>query len=99
MEPGGAGAADNEIASLRARQLGAPDGTIRPALWARCGLNGMKTNGFEIILPVRDYDLDATLASGQVFGWERGGSVGPGVASGRWVELTATRLGFRRRRW
>lgn len=70
---------------------------MRPALWARCGLNGMKTNGFEIILPVQDYDLDATLASGQVFGWERGGSGWTGVASGRWVELTAHASGIRAR--
>ena len=44
--------------------------------------------GFEIILPGHDYDLDATLASGQVFGWERGEHSWTGVVRGRWVELT-----------
>lgn len=47
--------------------------------------------GFEIILPVRDYDLDATLASGQVFGWERGERSWSGVVRGRFVEISQKR--------
>lgn len=45
-------------------------------------------SGSEIFLPVRDYDLDATLASGQVFGWERSNDSWTGVVFGRWVELS-----------
>jgi N-glycosylase/DNA lyase len=37
---------------------------------------------------VRDYDLDATLASGQAFRWRRDGTSWVGVISGRWVRLT-----------
>lgn len=41
----------------------------------------------ESVLPVRDYDLQATLASGQVFGWSRVADDWLGVVSGRWVKL------------
>lgn len=37
--------------------------------------------------PVHDYDLDATLASGQVFGWRRRAEAWIGVVRGRWVAL------------
>lgn len=37
--------------------------------------------------PVRDYDLDVTLASGQVFGWIRRAEAWIGVVRGRWVAL------------
>ncbi len=40
-----------------------------------------------ISLPVRDYDLAATMASGQVFTWERVGDDWCGVVNGRWVKL------------
>lgn len=41
------------------------------------------------IIPVRDYDLTATLASGQVFNWEQTGDSWCGVVAGRWVRLRA----------
>jgi hypothetical protein len=37
--------------------------------------------------PVRDYDLAATLTSGQAFRWKRCGDAWQGIISGRWVEL------------
>lgn len=54
----------------------------------------MKPRLFETTLPVRDYDLDATLTSGQVFGWEQGESGWQGVVQGRWVELAAVPTGI-----
>ncbi len=41
----------------------------------------------EIQLSVRDYNLDATLSSGQVFAWERYENNWAGVVGGRWVML------------
>jgi N-glycosylase/DNA lyase len=41
----------------------------------------------ETRLPARDYDLDATLSSGQVFGWECDAAGWRGVVQGRWVRL------------
>ena len=40
---------------------------------------------------VRDYDLDATLSSGQAFRWESQGNHWEGVIEGRWVRLGSTR--------
>ena len=40
-----------------------------------------------ISLPVRDYDLAATMSSGQVFAWERVGDDWCGVVNRRWVKL------------
>lgn len=37
--------------------------------------------------PVRDYDLAATLTSGQAFRWKKCGTAFEGVVAGRWVEL------------
>ena len=37
--------------------------------------------------PVRDYDLAATLTSGQAFRWKPCGDAFEGVVAGRWVEL------------
>ena len=37
--------------------------------------------------PVRDYDLAATLTSGQAFRWKRFGDAWEAVIAGRWVEL------------
>ena len=37
--------------------------------------------------PVCDYDLAATLVSGQAFRWKRRGDAWEGVIAGRWVEL------------
>lgn len=57
----------------------------------------MKAHLYEITLPARDYDLDATLTSGQAFGWERGASGWTGVVAGRWVELSSGRSGIQAR--
>jgi len=43
--------------------------------------------GCEIKLSVSDYDLDATICSGQVFAWERSKDGWSGVVGGRWVTL------------
>lgn len=47
-------------------------------------------SGGELCLPVRDYDLAATMTSGQVFSWRRGGQGWVGVVSGRWVTLRSS---------
>jgi N-glycosylase/DNA lyase len=43
--------------------------------------------GTGIILPTRDYDLSATLNSGQVFRWQLVGEGWEGVVNRRWVRL------------
>jgi N-glycosylase/DNA lyase len=48
----------------------------------------------EILLPVRDYDLAATLDSGQVFRWERQNGSWTSVIGRHWVRLTQTRDGI-----
>lgn len=52
--------------------------------------NSNRTRAASTILPVADYDLSATLSSGQVFNWEQAedGSW-TGVVAGRWVRLIA----------
>lgn len=40
-----------------------------------------------ISFPVRDYDLAATLASGQAFRWRQFGEAWEGIIAGRWVRL------------
>ena len=47
-----------------------------------------------ILLPVRDYDLTATLSSGQVFNWEQTEDGWCGVVSGRWLRLTQISTGI-----
>ncbi len=42
----------------------------------------------EVFLPVRDYDLAATLASGQAFRWELRGESWEGVIGSRWLRLS-----------
>jgi N-glycosylase/DNA lyase len=42
----------------------------------------------EIILPARDYDLAATLDSGQVFRWQRQDNTWTGIVGKNWVRLT-----------
>lgn len=51
--------------------------------------------GTSITLPVRDYDLTATLSSGQVFNWEQNASGWTGVVRGRWVLLNSERDAIR----
>jgi N-glycosylase/DNA lyase len=51
--------------------------------------------GTETLLRVRDYDLAATLDSGQAFRWRKYGSGWTGVIGKHWVRLTQTRDGIR----
>lgn len=39
------------------------------------------------VFPVRDYDLDATLTSGQAFRWRKEGDSWDGVIGNRWIRL------------
>ena len=48
----------------------------------------------EILLPVRDYDLAATLDSGQVFRWQNQGDSWHGVVGDHFVRLTQTGNGI-----
>ncbi|HEY5296639.1 MAG TPA: DNA glycosylase [Verrucomicrobiae bacterium] len=48
----------------------------------------------EILLPVRDYDLAATLDSGQVFRWQQNEDSWLGVIGKNFVRLTQTREGI-----
>ncbi len=48
----------------------------------------------EILLPVRYYDLAATLDSGQVFRWQRDGEVWSGVLGQHFLALTQTEKGI-----
>jgi N-glycosylase/DNA lyase len=41
----------------------------------------------ECVFPVQEYDLKATLTSGQAFNWERSAEGWTGVVGGRWVRL------------
>jgi len=49
----------------------------------------------EILLPVRDYDLAATLDSGQVFRWRRDAEAWTGVLGKHLLRLTQTSEGIR----
>jgi N-glycosylase/DNA lyase len=44
--------------------------------------------GSEIFLFVRNFDLSATLESGQVFRWQKSGEAWTGVVGKNWVQLT-----------
>jgi len=44
----------------------------------------------DAFFPVRDYDLAATLASGQAFRWRQVGEAWDGIVAGRWVRLRQT---------
>ena len=48
----------------------------------------------EIILPARDYDLAATLDSGQVFRWRPQRNHWTGIIGNRWVRLTPVPTGI-----
>jgi N-glycosylase/DNA lyase len=48
----------------------------------------LSNDSTELILPVHDYDLAATLDSGQTFRWQRQGNSWVGVVGRRWVRLT-----------
>ena len=47
----------------------------------------MSQSALTVSFPVRDYDLAATLTSGQAFRWRRCGDAWEGVVAGRWVKL------------
>jgi len=49
----------------------------------------------EIKLPVADYDLDATMTSGQVFAWEQTSGGWVGVVNRHWVQLQCCPGGIR----
>ena len=51
-------------------------------------------NGEPQIIPVRDYDLAATLACGQAFRWRERDGWWPGVIAGRWVRLRQSEGGI-----
>ena len=51
----------------------------------------------ELLLPVGDYNLAATLDSGQVFRWQRAGDVWHGVLGKHLLQLTPTRDGIHAR--
>jgi len=46
------------------------------------------------LIPVRDYDLDATLTSGQAFRWRQRDTGWEGVVGGRWVYLEKSAAGI-----
>lgn len=48
----------------------------------------------EILLPMRDYDLAATLDSGQAFRWQRDGDAWRGVLGKHFLRLTQTKDGI-----
>lgn len=45
------------------------------------------TSSYEAIFPVRNYDLAATLTSGQAFRWQPHGEAWVGIIDGNWVRL------------
>lgn len=53
------------------------------------------TSSREIALRVSDYDLNATMTSGQVFGWEKADDSWVGVVNGTWVRLQPSSDGIR----
>lgn len=54
----------------------------------------MTPGGTKIVLPVRDYDLAATLNSGQAFRWREHDGAWEGMIGGRWVRLKSTATGI-----
>lgn len=62
-----------------------------------CQPSHMSQTEFEINVAVADYDLDATLLSGQAFGWERNVAGWRGVVAGKWVEVRGEVTGLRAR--
>jgi len=55
---------------------------------------GELPDGGHKFFPVQDYDLDATLSSGQVFRWHRSGQNWEGVIGHRWVRLSGNPSGI-----
>jgi N-glycosylase/DNA lyase len=61
---------------------------------AKPGSRGRAPHQSEIFLPVRDYDLAATLDSGQVFRWKKIENSWHGVIGGNFVQLSQTESGI-----
>ena len=57
---------------------------------AKHGSRGRSPHQSEILLPVRDYDLAATIDSGQVFRWQHDGNSWQGVLGKHFIQLTQT---------
>jgi hypothetical protein len=55
------------------------------------GSRGRSPHQSEIFLRVCDYDLAATLDSGQVFRWQKQNDSWIGIVGKNWVRLTQTR--------
>src|SRR5258705_7913210 len=51
-------------------------------------------SGSQILIPVRDYDLAATLSSGQAFRWQKHGDGWEGVVGACWTRLQKTEEGL-----
>jgi N-glycosylase/DNA lyase len=60
----------------------------------RGGPPGASPRQFETLLPVREYDLAATLDSGQVFRWQKVDDSWHGVVGKHFVRLTQTEKGI-----
>src|SRR5207249_1348952 len=58
----------------------------RPRMGAICTASNFR------VFPVRDYDLAATLTSGQVFRWQGSGQSWTGVIGTHWVHLNSDRF-------
>ena len=63
---------------------GVPDAECVPLATPAGGIRLPETGR---VFPVRDYDLDETLTSGQAFRWQRQGSSWVGIIGTRWVRL------------
>jgi N-glycosylase/DNA lyase len=61
---------------------------------SRHGSRGRSPHPSEILLPVRDYDLAATLDSGQVFRWRPNGNSWDGVVGKHFLRLTQSEEGI-----
>jgi N-glycosylase/DNA lyase len=61
------------------------------------GSPGVSPHQSEILLPVRNYNLAATLDSGQVFRWQRDGESWTGVLGKHFLQLTQTKGGIHAR--
>jgi N-glycosylase/DNA lyase len=55
----------------------------------------MQNSPTELLIPVQNYDLAATLSSGQAFRWRLHGEAWEGVIRGHWLRLQQTRQGIR----
>src|SRR4051812_4188655 len=54
----------------------------------------MQNSPTELLIPVQNYDLAATLSSGQAFRWRLQGDAWEGIVRGHWLRLRQTREGI-----